>query len=307
MRQQQAKYKIISGLLLAFIVIIIIKLLLPEPYINKALTDAYWTNKTFTKKKFDILIGGDSRVYRGVAPNIIESEIEQNKFIELDIFNIGFSGAGFSKQYLQFLENKLDSTSKYQTLILGLTPHSFLNKSYNNDQLLEYQTKKEDQIFKDLYLSPYTKYFAPYNPYELFDDSTDAYIIDYQNDGFAKSQHLNGDYKLTYWIYWDIYNREQVQDSIVGNFIQWAKTIKAKGINLVCYVPPTDSTMNSIETIMSGFNTDSIKSEILKLGGYWLDTDYKNYHSYDGSHLEFESAYKLSYKLSNLLIDSVYR
>ena len=45
---------------------------------------------------------------------------------------------------------------------------------------------------------------------------------------------------------------------------------------------------------MGFFDYEFIKSEFIKNGGKWIDLNSNEYKTYDGSHLERESAEKLS-------------
>ena len=49
---------------------------------------------------------------------------------------------------------------------------------------------------------------------------------------------------------------------------------------------------------MSGFNENIIKSKIISSGGYWLNVQDSLYSTYDGSHLDGESARLLSVNIA---------
>jgi len=284
-----ANKKIYSTILLSLLSIVLIKLFVPAPYINKELKNEYWTNKTFGKNKTNIVVGGDSRVYRGVSTTHLLDSCQS-----LTAVNLGYSSAGFNSEYFNFLYDRMDTTSSENIMLLGITPHSFLEKHMSNDALNFYKSKTSSEIFSGLYYAPLLKHFPPYSPFELFDDSTETYIINYRKGGFAASNNLAGDFDYTYWKYWDTFRKEKVSDSLINVFFDDIKRFQDRGVKIIAFQPPVPAHMMEIEDGHSGFKREEFKSRFKNEGGLWIEIVDSLYSSYDGSHLHYRDAEKLS-------------
>ena len=86
------------------ILIIMIKLMVPEPQKNRELIQQFWANKTHADSEFEVVVCGDSRIYRGISIEDLLFDTEQG----LSGINIGYSGAGLSDEYLEFSLTKLN-------------------------------------------------------------------------------------------------------------------------------------------------------------------------------------------------------
>jgi hypothetical protein len=289
----RAKTKIYSVLSLVIFTTLCIKLFVPEPYINKERENEFWIKKTFSKSKKNIVIGGDSRVYRGISTTQL-----LYKLPNLSAVNLGYSDGGFNTEYLEFMHERLDTTAENQIMIFGITPHAFLKKCATNKQLKEYQSKTSSEIFSGKHYANFLKHLSPYTPYELFDDSSETYIIDYQKDGYAASDNLNGDFHQTHCISWDTFIKQKVRDSLVGVFIQDIKQFQRQNITIIAFEPPVTAKMKEIENNTSGFNMKSFSKRLKDNGVYWIEVNRNHYESYDGSHIFHKDAEKLSKFLS---------
>lgn len=89
------KIKIILYITFTLLFTVLIVLLKPDNNQSVYEKDWFWINKTYPYKKFDIVIYGDSRVYRGISPEKF-SEV----FPSADIINLGYSSGGINKQAL---------------------------------------------------------------------------------------------------------------------------------------------------------------------------------------------------------------
>lgn len=270
--------------------VISVKVFLPSPYINKELENEFWIKKTFSKTHSNVVIGGDSRTYRGLSPKALKSTIGK----ELSIVNLGYSDGGFGLEYLQFLHQRLDTTAEQPMLILGITPLSLTKNSADSKHLKSIQNKTKSEIFSGLYFASFLKHFPPYKPYELFDDSTEAYVIDYQTNGFAASNHSKGDFELTYYIYWDIFQKTNVNDTVIQNLTLELKKYVDQGIAVYCYAPPTPERMRKIEAEGSGLNWEAFITKLKNAGVNWINVEPTKYKSYDGSHIYAYDAHELS-------------
>lgn len=285
--------KITVAIVGTILMVTVLKLTLPQPYINLTSEQEYWIKKTFSKNLKNIVIGGDSRVYRGISPATLIKSTE----LPLSAINLGYSSGSFSKEYLQFMHDRLDSNSNTRVMVLGITPNSLLKSQLSNNHLKSVQNKSSSEIFHGMHYAKFLKHFSPYTVYELLDDSSNAYTIDYRPDGFAASNNYNGDFDLTHYLYWDGYKKETVQEEQINNLVNHLSIFKKEGIQIFAYVPPTTQKMREIENQMSGLDMNKLQQKLESIGVHWIDINLENYTSYDGSHLFSESAERLSKRI----------
>jgi hypothetical protein len=75
--------------------------------------------------------------------------------------------------------------------------------------------------------------------------------------------------------------------------------MEEEGINIVAYRPPTSKGMKEIEDLLSGLDYTNLQIKLEAVGVNWISVNYEDYYSYDGSHIDRESALKLSRYLTN--------
>jgi len=124
--------------LVALAIVIAVGILRPSgEHINSGLDpDEFWIRKAFTEDKYDLILAGDSRVYRGLSPKVMNET-----FTRLKIFNYGFSGNGYNRQYLDAISKIIDSNSSMPAIILGITPMSLTEGSSKRNDFLQLKEK----------------------------------------------------------------------------------------------------------------------------------------------------------------------
>jgi len=155
------KKKIIISTIIIVVISIFIKSIdLPNEN-NLTSIDNFWIKKANLDKKYDVIIGGDSRIYKGISPDII------SKYSNLTSVNLGFSGAGFSKEYIDYLLSNFDNKSNNKILIIGVSPHSLTDEAFKNEQFNQYRQKGIFDKYKAIQLSWIYSFFNPKNPKTL--------------------------------------------------------------------------------------------------------------------------------------------
>ncbi len=291
---------------LTIIMIVLVKLLLPAPIKNTELRNEFWLRKTFASNNHDLIVGGDSRIYRGVSISAINESLT-SKLVGV---NLGYSSAGYDLDYLNFLVSKLKPTGN-RILVLGVSPHSFTLEGAKNELYHEHLSKGNFDLFKGLYLSPYLKHFAPYKATELKDfllngKSDEGYFEDFQKDGWVHSHRLPEDSLTAIGIYQKLFTDYQVSDTLITNFLNRVDDIEKSGIEIVAFRPPTFDMMTSVEDSLSGYSELYMRTEMEIRGCTWIDLNPAEFHTYDGSHLHYKSAEHLSQiigKQIQLLLD----
>ncbi|MDE0772865.1 MAG: hypothetical protein OSB25_11770 [Salibacteraceae bacterium] len=282
------KIQIVLGL--SFLLFCLIKIIAPEPIKNKELVQEFWIQKTHANSNFNAVIGGDSRVYRGFSPE----DFNDASVTDLLSINLGYSSTGFSSDYLDFCLSKFDVNSKKNVLILGITPHSLTKEAFKNEASNKFAIASTFEVFRYKYLSSFLKYLSPYSPSELFNEKTDNYKEKHEKNGWISSYYLEPDSSRALKNYTKTFLKYQVTDNEINAFLNKVKEIRTQDISIIAFRPPSSIAMRNLEDSISGFDEEYIKRELEDMGVQWLDFREGDFNSYDGSHLHFESAKKLS-------------
>ena len=271
------------------ILIIIIKVIRPEPFVNKEITESFWSKKTHVTKKFDLIACGDSRVYRGISSDIL-SEID----LELSFINLGYSSVGLNDSYLDFVTSKFEPKSKNKTLIVGITPYSLTNEAKKNESLNSYLGLSSFDKYRYQYLSPFLKYFAPYKPMNFIIGKRNNYIQEFNDDGWVASNKVLPDSTYALTSYRKTFSKYKLTKKDMTSTLNKLIKIASTGITVIAFRIPTTEKMKLLEDSISGFDEFFFKSELIKHSIIWLDFRNSQFVSYDGSHLAEGSARKLS-------------
>lgn len=298
----KVNYKIATTLILTIALTIGFKLILNPPLVNTESRNAFWLNKTLSEDKFNIIVGGDSRIYRGFSIDDMVAELPE----EITGMNLGYSSAGFSQKYVNFMANRLNSEGP-KFLVFGITPHAFTDESVTDELLNEYLAVSGFDRYKGIYLSKYLKYFAPYKISDLRSAWTGEYY-DKLNEKFFENGWVSSDKSpesdsVSLEIYTNMFNLIKVNDSIVNSFIAQVDSLNKQGINIIGFRPPTNPSMTALEDSLSGFNETEIVKQLKAVGATWIELSNDDFNSYDGSHLDSKSARLLGKKVGLAIRD----
>ena len=292
LKYERMFYVSILVLILIF-VIIIFKTLKRE---NDYKADKFWINKTFAESKYDIVIIGDSRAYRGISP----AEIRKY-FPNKEVLNFGYSSSRLSGLLLEQAEKKLSTNSNEKILIIAITPNSLLKKSFENEHLNENLKMPREKRYEILYFNDYLKYFEPIRGRDFRKDNSPKYIEKYYDNGWIASDKEPRDTTVATTEYKEWFEKNNVSDKLINNFLKQVANWQNQNIKVYGFYMPTSWSMKQIEDSLSGFNEDNFSKEFEKAGGTWLKFN-KNYESYDGSHLTEKSAIEFSNDLAKEII-----
>lgn len=295
----QAKYKIATTLLLTSLVTIILKLVMYPPLVNTELRTEFWLNKTHAVEKFNMVVGGDSRIYRGFSIEDMEEEVPGLKGV-----NLGYSSAGFSKKYIDFMVSRLEKNGP-RILIFGLSANSFTDESNKNESLDQYQAVRGFDLYKGLYLSRYLKYFAPYKISDLknafYPDTIGVVQEKFYSNGWTSSDLTPSVDSVAYEIYTKIFTEDKVNDSIVTAYLHHVDSLQKTGIQIVAFRTPTNDPMTAIEDSLSGLRFADLATHFQKNNMTWIDFKNSDFRTYDGSHLDSKSARKLGRSVGQVI------
>lgn len=286
-----------TTLFLAAILITALSFILPKDT-EKYLRDAFWTRKTFAPAKYDIVLMGDSRMYRGLSPEVMKKVLPGMK-----ILNFGWSNGGLNPAMFKAAEEKLADNSRSKVIVLGIATNTITGFTQVNTQFNQERTRSREKIIERLYLNPILYWFSSTSPSALikhFFEKKDSsfYRNTYYMDGYVKSVKFPVDTMEAIPSYTNDFTNFKVEDKYLDELFRQVKKWSGENIIVVGFRPPVAAPMRQLEDSLGLYNETKLKDGIEKNGGYWIDINPSNYKTYDGSHVNVESAKKLSEKVA---------
>lgn len=279
----------------------------PDSTFEQTENKRFWIEKTHSSATFNLLICGDSRVYRGVSSAVVAKEAGK----EYRGFNFGYSSGSYSTFMLDQIEKKLDRQANSRVVILGISPYALTPKATLDEHIREELARKKEEIFEYKYLVPIKLIFEPITLQQLFHnrDSGETNVNNdpvyhqefYTRQGWVASWKTPSDSTSALSEYVRDFANNKVNQTVVDSLISrvalWAKS----GIKVFAFRPPTTRAMVHLEDSISGFDESKFVASLKQAGGGWIDLPLSGYVSYDGSHLTKESALRLSHELGEVV------
>lgn len=265
----------------------------PDPkYDESHNARAFWQHKVFglADGSYDIVLSGDSRVYRGLDPAQFDAAIKGTK-----TFNFGFSGGGHNPLIFTEIDRILnDDPARIHAVVLGITPYSLTPKAQLNAEYLDYKAKGPPASLQGIY-----DWFRPISASRLkkllahtaAKPSNEAHI--YGSDGWVRSDWIKRDETAELANYKANFDGNRVDQAVIDGVISKTGEWTAQGIIVVAFRPPTTPAMLALENSVSGFNETAFNAAFRAAGGLWVEAG-QHYETYDGSHLTPESGEQLS-------------
>ena len=304
----------VRNLLVALALIILIGFLFSgkrEPARESDLVkERFWALKTrFLKAEYNVVVCGDSRVYRGISPAAMNSLLPGFKIV-----NFGYSLGSLDRLMMKNAESLLDPKAKNRVIVLGVTPSALTPLAAKNEQYLSIKRKPFSEVVESVYFLPVTTFLMPIRPKEVKNLFSGAKTRNkryyeyhgyetYYDDGWvaAGTEDLRPEKQLS--MYRARFISYQVSPDLSRDLLEVVREWKSKGIQVFGYRPPTTHAMVALEDSMSGFREAEFIREFESVGGIWLRFNIDDYVSYDGSHLAAESAKQFSRDLAAKIRD----
>jgi hypothetical protein len=264
---------------------------------EKYLGELFWTRKTFAPAKYNVVLMGDSRVYRGLSPEIIESHLP-----EMKVLNFGYSNGGLNPTMFDAAEKKLAKNEKPKIIVLGISANAITGYSAENQQYKQELIRPREEIFERIYFNPVRYWFSATSPEKLRDyfsvkKETNYYRNTYFMNGYVESDKFPTDTTEAIQYYIDDYTNYKVTPENLEALFNQVKKWTSSGIVVVGFVPPVSQPMQMLEDSLGLFDIPNIKEGFKYASGFWIELNPLNYKTYDGSHLTIESAKALSNKI----------
>ncbi len=269
-------------------------------YETNPVSERFWVMKAQAPTHFDMLLMGDSRVYRGLSPQAMESVLQGAR-----ILNYGFSGGSLNPEMYAAAEARLDPASPHKSIVFGVSPLTLTPMAESNNHFLQEMGRPADYVFLHLYWRPVVDLFAPLN-LDYLDKPTsnhslqdqEGYYLEFHDDGWVASWTIPEYPDSAIWSYQQIFSSTQVNSGLIQDLLDQTRLWTAHGIKVYAYRPPSSQAMVDLENRMSGFDEAAFSRAFVAAGGIWFTIPLAPYHSYDGSHLAKQSAIQLSLDLA---------
>jgi hypothetical protein len=257
-------------------------------------SDLFWSNKVQPNQQFELVFIGDSRIYRGISPNIIEEELAE--IDTFSVFNYGFSSAGLDTAFLDAGAALLNPNSEKRMIVLGITASSLADENLVNAHHWQEKNRHPVEIWQRKNINPYLSFFDPTSPLVLrnaYRGEKIGYYQNYQQNGWIASDKLPRDDWKEYWHVQKTYPTVKFSVSVRENLIKKVAQWEAEGIQVFGFRPPAAAHFEAVET--KYYPEEALKTQFEAVGGTWIEIPNRtSYITYDGNHLEEASAKKLS-------------
>lgn len=280
-------------LAIAATLVTVLSFVLPKDA-EKYLGELFWTRKTFAPAKYNVVIMGDSRVYRGLSPEIMESHLPG-----LKVLNFAYSNGGLNQTMFVAAEKKLAQNNKPKVIVMGISANAISGYSAGNQQYVQELNRPREEIFERIYFNPLRYWFSATSPEKLKDHfsvtkETAFYRNKYFMNGYVESEKFPADTMEAIPSYTKDFTNYKVTPENLSDLFKQVKKWTDSEIIVTGFTPPVSQSMQMLEDTLGMFDEAVIKTGFEKASGHWIELNPAKYKTYDGSHLNIESAQKLS-------------
>ncbi len=281
--------------------------------------ESYFEHKLQATQRADVVLAGNSHVYRGLSPKAIEAALGDRR----TVYNFGFSAAAFTPDYLAAVRQQLSPDAKRPTIVLGLSPIALSDRTAHSNGFTKASRRARSTHIMGWSLP--TQWTLPLSPYRRITDlkrfgrpwpqwnPNTPHTIDQAETVYFEQAHPNGwvaswsepqlqtDFERTHRAYQKYTRGPMIQPKLLANLLETIERWTQQGITVVALRPPVDASIRALENGPGQFNEDELAAKLQKAGARWLKLDPAQYPTYDGHHLRRDGALKLSQTLGTFL------
>ncbi|MBL8611039.1 MAG: hypothetical protein JNL38_27095 [Myxococcales bacterium] len=262
----------------------------------------FWAEKARARGRFDVVLAGDSRVFRGLSPGAMSALAPAGR-----VHNFGFSSACACGPYLTFVADRVDPASARPTLVIGVTPHSLTPHAERDNGYLAEARRTPSEVAERIYLAPALGFVEPIAPSELTGAllgrpaMRSRYLQRYEADGWVASALEPAEPDRALGEYRRVLSTSKVERRLVEELGGVVAELRARGVRVVAFRPPASAAMRALEAELAGFDEAFVRASLTAAGADYVDVDPDAYATYDGSHLGEEAAVRLSRDLARAI------
>ena len=273
---------------------------------NRAVRNWFWANKVHNSMTYDLILLGDSRLYRGVSPAAMKDVLGQ----DYKILNFGFSSGGLNPRMYREADKRFVKDGSAKTVVMAVTPYSLTDDAAKNKHFLQEFTRPKEEVLQYLAYDPFWSFLSPVSPNMLRKKILGKergphvyYYEDFFPDGWVASYTVPKDQERALKSYTDTFSKYQVDLKLIEELCEQTQEWSQKGIMVFAFRPPVSKKMLELENELSGFDQSFFIEKFEACGGVWMNINPSDYETYDGSHLQRESAIMLSSEIAKKISD----
>jgi hypothetical protein len=283
-------------ILFVSMVLAVIIAVLTDHEMDDEKSKALFIHKTHTREKYNLIIAGDSRIYRGVSAKIA------GEILGMKAINLGYSSGGYGKEMFDLIDKLIDLSSDKKILILGITPLTITDLGSDNGHIKRVLDTKKETILEYEYLFSIKNFFAPTSPNRIRKNIKEKYYNKYHQEMYIEEGWIASWYNtpfpyLALKEYKKTFSETHISEIVIQNLYLKIKEWRNKGIEVYGFFVPSSVNMVELEKNLGKFKADEFFKGFIDSGGKWIDIE-ASYSSYDGSHLDKESAIRISKEIA---------
>lgn len=262
-------------------------------------TKHFWLLKLCQPPTKDVVLVGNSRVYLGLSPLHMAKAC-----VSADIFNFGFVACSLNRRYLEHAAGLLDPASPNPTLVLGLCPHLLVKPGGNNgyDFWASQEIPERRSLLRQIWRDNFSgKALIKTSARNLLNLSRGLPLNLYYADGWEASLPVRKPSGRYVKVGARLVQNKQVNPRMVDDLLEVTSEFHQRGITVLAYRPPSAAHLCELEENYSGLDFDDFARRFRQAGGQWLHINPRDYQTYDGAHLDFRNAARLSQEIGKAL------
>ncbi|MBT8180648.1 MAG: hypothetical protein KJO53_03570, partial [Eudoraea sp.] len=250
MKEHPYLYQFYTMIGLSLVMIYIVGTTRPQPMSSVIDKEKFWADKVHAKTKYNLIVAGDSRVYRGIAPRVISDELDG-----LKVLNFGFSSGGLNTEIFNEIEKRLARENK-TIIVLGITPYSLTPRAQLNEHFKQEKERDRKEVFRRRFISPIIHFFDPIKPTDIIyaKDEQKGYYERFHKDGWVASLKIPIDSNAALKSYRKNFLENKVSKGVLHKLYKRVAEWKHEGFNIFAFRLPTTKAMLLLENEISGFN-----------------------------------------------------
>ena len=260
----------------------------------------YWMEKLCWGADADVVVAGDSRVYRGIDPAAFQGAQSIAR-------NFGFSSAKFTREYVEHAASLL-SPKGQRVLVLGITPFSLCRVNGGNNG---YQQAQRDLARLRLPVQlarafeEWETLFQPVSVDAGFGRAgrvralTNDYVQVFHENGWVESDRIVADPIASgVAIVRQDFPEGAAPSLDLQVLLNCVRSLDDRGVRVIGFRPPLPPDVAVLEDALGHLDYSELAEQFRMAGGSWVNVDWTGLRSYDGSHLDGVSAAELSKRLA---------
>ncbi len=265
--------------------------------------DEFWARKMLWKDSYNLVITGDSRGLIGLSPEIIEQYLPGYK-----VCNFSFIALVYTEEYLQAVEKVLKKGNKKRAVLLSISPRPLLDIGGENCYFYQWSEKNKNRLEMGLlansgWIRKLFRRISETDIHGILGDIRLHQLTIMLKSGWMPSRMTPEKRMMFIKTFMNNHRDRKIDNSRVSMILNYTKKWSDKGIRVYALRIPCSPKLRTLEDKYNGLDMKSFIRRFEKNGGVWLYRNKaKKFHSYDSSHLRYDSAVFYSHSVGKALM-----